>query len=512
MRSSLLSSGLLIAAAVTCTQVARAQTNAAPPAAGAPVAPTTTDVAPMEPASTTPMAVPEDLTRAHAGGITAEQVGQRAMETSFAAKQSLETLHAAQARMDAAWAQFLPRLSGAAKYTHLSGFTPPSIGSGNIVATNAPAGVIPFPPAAGVGFYSATFSFPLVLNNYLLQATLTIPISDYFLRINQGYTAASRSEEAARYDLGAARAGAFTNAKVAYYTWMQMRGAVVVAVQALNDQRVHLNDAKNQFTVGNASKADVLRAETNVASAELTVVTAENQADLAETQMRIAIHAPDDRRLVPGEGLDGTQEPFQGNLKSMVDEGLASRFEVKSIVKNAESARKTATVQKAGRYPVVSAFGDGIYGNPNPRVFPATQTWFPTWDVGVQALWAPNDVLTANGNAADYEARASALEAQAQVTREGVEVEITQDWQALKQAEFALGSTRRELASAEEAYRVARELFTNGRGTSTTLTDAEGELTRARIDALNAVVNARIARVRLDHAVGRDLRGIAVQP
>ena len=103
----------------------------------------------------------------------------------------------------------------------------------------------------------------------------------------------------------------------------------------------------------------------------------------------------------------------------------------------------------------------------------------------------------------------AALEAQAQVTRENIEVEITQDWQALKAAEFALGSTSRELASATEAYRVARELFNNGRGTSTTLTDAEGELTRARIDALNAAVNARIARVRLEHGVGRDLVGVA---
>jgi outer membrane protein TolC len=504
MRSSLLSSGLLIAASVVSTQVARAQANDAP-AAGAPIAPTTTDVEALQPASTTPMAVPEDLLRAHSGGITAEQVGQRAMETSFAAKQSLETLHAAQGRVDAAFGAFLPRLSGTARYTRLSSFTVPTI--------EIPEGppTTPGGPPTNIGIPGSSF-YPLFLNQYLLQATLTVPISDYFLRINEAYSAATKSTEAARFDLGAARAGAFTNAKVAYYTWMQMRGAVVVAVQALNDQRVHLNDAKNQFTVGNASKADVLRAETNVASAELTVVTAENQADLAETQMRIAIHAPADRKLVPGEGLDGTQETSQGNLKAMVDEGLASRFEVKSIVKNAESARKTAAVQKANRYPVVSAFGDGVYANPNPRLFPAQDKFFPTWDLGVQAIWAPTDIAAANGNANDYEARAAALEAQAQVTREGIEVEVTQDWQALKQAEFALGSTRRELASAEEAYRVARELFTNGRGTSTTLTDAEGELTRARIDALNAMVNARIARVRLDHAVGRDLRGIAVQP
>ncbi len=78
-------------------------------------------------------------------------------------------------------------------------------------------------------------------------------------------------------------------------------------------------------------------------------------------------------------------------------------------------------MNKAGRYPVVSAFADGIEANPNPRVFPQADAWTPsTWDVGVQATWSPNDILTANGTAADYSARAAALENQAQVTRENI--------------------------------------------------------------------------------------------
>jgi outer membrane protein TolC len=478
-----LSSGFLVAA-MAAASVARAQSD--------------TEVAPLQPASTVPMPVPEDLLVAHAGGLTSEQVGKRALDTSFDAKQSLETLRAAQARVNAAWGAFLPRLSGSAKYTRLSSFTVPSI---NLAGPNDPPEIVP-----------GSVIYPLFLNNFALQATLTVPISDYFLRINEQYTSATKSAEAARFDLGATQATTLTNAKVAYYTWMQMRGAIIVAVEALNDQRVHLNDARNQFTVGNASKADVLRAETNVAAAELTVETSENQADLAETQMRIALHAPFETKMVPGEGLEGNPQPFAGNLKALVGEGLSARFEVKSIERNAEAARRTAGAQKAARYPVVSAFGDAIYSDPNPRLFPAQAKFFPTWDLGVQATWAPTDILTANGNAADYTARAAALDAQAQVTREGIEVEITTAYQAEKQAEFALGSTARELASAEEAYRVAHELFTNGRGTSTTLTDAERDLATARIDALNARVNARIARVKLDHAVGRDLRSIVAQP
>jgi outer membrane protein TolC len=491
MRTSrwFLSAGFVGAAFVTTASAFAAPESpaAASPQPAVPPSNATSEVEGLTPASTEPMKVPEELLQITPDGLTADQVGQRAMDTSFAAKQSIETMRAAQARMGAAWAAFLPRLAGIAKYTRLSEIHPAdiNIGGGQIIP--------------------GSFLLPPIWDQTIFQATLTIPLSDYLLKINQAYTAATRSTDAARYDIGAARATALTNGKVAYYSWLQARAQVIVAVQALNDQRVHLKDSKNQFTVGNASKADVLRAETAVASAELAVVQAVNTSDLAETQMRNAVHAPAGQKFSPGEGLDNQPPTLQGTLPGLVEEALSSRLEIKSIKANAESARQTSVANKASRYPVVSAFGDATEGNPNPRYIPASQTWNSTWDVGIQATWAPNDILIANSGQGDYEARANALEAQAQVTRENVVVEVTQDFQAFKQAEFAIDSTRRELASATEAYRVARELFNNGRGTFTTLTDSEGELTRARIDAVNAAVNVRLARVRLEHAVGRDL-------
>jgi outer membrane protein TolC len=431
----------------------------------------------VEPSATELVTVPDELMRASANGITSDQVGRRAAETSYSAKASDETLRAAAARVDTAWAAFLPRLTGTARYTRYSPYTQPS-----------------------------SFPFAPILDNYLLQANITVPITDYFLKINQAYTAATRVEDAARFDAAAARAKSGSEGRVAYYTWMRARGAVVVAVQALNDQRTHLNDARNQFGTGGVSKADVLRAETAVAAAELAVERAKNLAALTERQVRVAMHAPAAERLVPGESLEAAPAPFQGNLDQLTNEALASRLEVKSIEANADAARKQSRAVGAARFPAVSAFGDAFYVNPNPRSIPPQAEWYPAYDLGLQAIWSPNDVLTAGGQAGDAEHRAAALDAQAQVTRDGIAVEVMDTFQKVREADFAFESTRRELASATEAYRVAHDLFNAGRGTSTTLTDAEGELTRARLDELNARVDARIARVRLEHALGRDTR------
>ena len=60
--------------------------------------------------------------------------------------------------------------------------------------------------------------------------------------------------------------------------------------------------------------------------------------------------------------------------------------------------------------------------------------------------------------------------------------------------------------SAEIAAR--RYLFRNGKATLVEVNDAETELTRAQLEVINAHIDARIARVRLDHAVGRDAGSI----
>jgi outer membrane protein TolC len=52
---------------------------------------------------------------------------------------------------------------------------------------------------------------------------------------------------------------------------------------------------------------------------------------------------------------------------------------------------------------------------------------------------------------------------------------------------------------------VRRALFQNGRATSVELTDAEIDLTRARLAVIGAHVEARLAELELTHALGRDL-------
>ncbi len=488
----------LAVAASAAVRVAAAQPAPAPSPAPAPAAPS------PAPEVAAPQAPRPNLggTAVAGGALTADVVGRRAAETSYSARAAQESVRSAAVKVDQAWSNYLPRLSGKFSYTRLSDFTPPSAtGAGSIVGTPLPAGTPNPTPTVAVGF-----SFPLVLNQWALEAQLVVPISDYFLRINQGYAAATRSQDAARLDVVTARAKSAAEGRVAYYNWLRARGAVVVATQSLEAVKVHLADAKNLLAVGSASRADVLRAETAVAGAELAVERTKNLAALTEKQVALAIHAKEDEALVPGEGIDGEVAPFVGSLPQLIAEARTGRYEIKSIDASAAAARKQAEAYRGGAYPSVAAFGSALYANPNQRRFPQANEFFGTWALGAQVTWSPNDAYGAFAGARDVEAHVAGAEAQREAVRDGVELEVTQAFQAVREADFAAVSSKRQLASAEEAHRVARELFVNGRATSTTLTDAEADLTRARLEQLNARIEARAARVRLEHALGRDAR------
>jgi len=456
---------------------------------------------------------PEDsVLKGEPGGLTADQVGKRAADTSYQAKASAEALRGAAARVDEAWSAFLPRLSTVASYTRLSPLTPPSLGSILITTASCPTGQLCNVDQNTPQFYS-NFSFPVLVDNWLLQATLTVPISDYFLRIDENYTGALHGRDAARFDLGASRTKSAADGKIAFYNYLGAQGAVLVAKLALDDQKTHLTDTKNLAEVGNATRVDVLRGETAVSEAELTVVRAQNLVELTAKQLRVAMHVDDSYALKSAEALDSASlPPVQGNLSAMIVEAQTSRFEVRSIDANAAAAREQAKVARAGAYPSLSAFGDGILGNPNQRVFPLTQTWFGSWDLGVRLTWNPTDVPSSLAAAADASSRAAGLDAQKQVVRDGIAVEVTQAYNSVQEADFSLLSTAKQLSSAREAVRVARELYKAGRVNSTTLTDAETELTRARLAVLNARLSARTSRVTLDHALGRDTRFVSLSP
>jgi outer membrane protein TolC len=109
------------------------------------------------------------------------------------------------------------------------------------------------------------------------------------------------------------------------------------------------------------------------------------------------------------------------------------------------------------------------------------------------------------------EARALEVAANRRAFLEGLRFDVNQVLRLAAEARFEIGVAREAVASAEESYRVRRELFRAGRATTVEVTDAETVLTQARSALVDAHVAGRVALAELRHSLGRDSVAQAAQ-
>lgn len=134
-----------------------------------------------------------------------------------------------------------------------------------------------------------------------------------------------------------------------------------------------------------------------------------------------------------------------------------------------------------------------------------------SWQIGVRLSWSLTDILGNDASRQATLARARQLEAQRDELSDGIALDVRTAPASLQESEVRVGTSERALAAASESYRVRRELFKNGRATSTELTDADTDWSQAQLDAVSARVDLRVARVKLAHALGDDVEA-AVSP
>ncbi len=439
------------------------------------------------------------------GGMTAVSAARMAERTSLDVKAKRAEVVAAQAELDRALVAYAPRLTLTARYVRLSPIDEQSFGPDGVNLVATPSGTGPLPPGAPlVGVPGSALSFPVILDQYTLQVGLVVPVSDYLVKIPNTRRASARLSQGVSMELLAARRASRTNGKLLYYEWVRAKLSQVAAKQSVQQATSHLKVVEALKQAERASKADVLRAQAQLARAELVDTRASTLARLTEDRLRTSLHDKSRKPYEIGEDVFATPPATPVRSSSaLVAEALKKRPELSALERSGSALSARAKATRSAGYPRLDAFGNVYYANPNQRYVPQSKAWRATWDVGVQLTWTPNDFFSASAGADALHARRSAVDAQSSRLRDQIRTEVVNAHGALTEATKAVSAAQRGLVAAEESYRVQSELFRFGRATSVALTDAETELLQARLEAINVRVDWRAARARLDHALGR---------
>jgi outer membrane protein TolC len=529
-RRSLCAAGLAVLAAALSAAPAAAQRSPLPtpptPVSAVPgppeVARDYVDEAP--PADPGASAAPTDLLTAlqgGAGGLTASQVAARAVETAPGLERARAAADAANAAATRASFALIPRLELSARYTRLSSIEATSLSfskrltDAEVAGLRGLVGAVADPPAQALlggivegQIASANgpgFSFPVVLNQYAFHAGLTVPVSDMFLTILPAYRASQRFAEAAEAQSASAQQSVALQAREAFYGYARARASLAVAQLAVSQVEAHRRDVEAFVSAGTVAAVELQRIEAQAAAARVGLARTAGAVAIAAVALRTLTHDPALGAPGIGEDLLSDMPPIGQTPDQLVASAMERRAEMRALRFVITGREGLTTVRRMQGMPHVAIAANADYSNPNQRYTLAGDVFNGTWDVSAVLSWSPNDFLNSMQDASSASAELAQARADLASLEDGLRIEVQQAYESYNASRDALAAARLGEAASAEAYRIRQERFRAGAAVTTDIIDADAELSRARLDLVNAAIDLRVADARLRRATGEDV-------
>lgn len=342
--------------------------------------------------------------------------------------------------------------------------------------------------------------FPNIPDNYRARLGAAVPLYTGG-RIGSLVEAASAEKAAAGKDLESATAELVLETSTAYWSLVTAREAERVLGEALAVYDAHLEDAENRERFGLAARNEVLAVRVERERAELSRLQASSGAQLAGANLARLLGVTD-LRIEPSDPLE-RQLAAREDLEALVAAGLAGRAERAAQLARLQAGEARVRAERAARLPQIQASAGYDYANPNRKILPPEASWNESWDASLNLSLNLFDGGRISANVARANARANAQRLQLEDLDRRIRLQVTQRHIELRSAEAGIDLADRNLDSARENRRVAADRYREGLIPSAELLDAELALQQAGLDRIEALAQARLARARLERAVGR---------
>lgn len=432
-------------------------------------------------------------------GLTPDAVVARTAERSLAVRRASARTDASDAAVRLARRGFLPRANASFRYTRLSDYTPGSIRSFDTAACLAnQADCIANPD----GYFQDVVLQEPILDQYALNASITVPLSDYLGASRHELRAARIDREASEESERATTDDSVLVGLETYFEVVRARAQLVLAEDAAGASEQRAVDARARRTNGLATDAAVLEAEATSQSYARLRTVAQSRVVIAERALRDLLELSDDEPItlsVALADLPVSDERDPDALRAIAQENDPN---ARASLLRAEAQHARADAERARMFPSLSVGFNYQYANPNQRIFPQTTTFTGTWDFGAQLAFSLDGTLLADARRSQRRALAaeSELAAEDDARRAGRAV---LDARAQLDASLAEVEARRLAAAAADVRdRDVAARLRVGLATDTDVLDASAGALRARLDLVDAVVNAHLARARLTRALG----------
>lgn len=283
-----------------------------------------------------------------------------------------------------------------------------------------------------------------------------------------------------------------------YYRVLAAEQLVAAQTQARALSELHLKQASARHAEGIAPKADVTKAEVELANAELNLIRAKNEVSLAYAALDNALGLPPATPLKLAGQLQNTQE--QPKLDDLLNMAYCNRPELKRIEAQIQSGQAKVKVTGAATKPAVYLAGGDVWPRTISGIGPVNGS---NWTVGVIASLSIWDGGSTKARVEQAREAVGKLQADLANEKQQVGLEVQQAYLNVVEADQLVVAAAKLVEQAEENHRIAQGRYEEGVGPMIDVVDAETQLTAARTSYVQAQLDALVGRAKLDRATGQ---------
>ena len=288
----------------------------------------------------------------------------------------------------------------------------------------------------------------------------------------------------------------------AYYRVLGLELLIRVNELSLRNLRTSLDAANRRRESGLATVADVYRAETQVAQADVTLIRSRGEFEKARGQLASAVGLPVNQtlQLQTFDELPPIRE-VMASVTELLDRARESRPDLVAAEAQARAARATADAASKAHLPTVELTG----GAGATAFLDSANRDRPTatsYNVGVNVRIP---IFTGFRDRYVYQ-QAQALAHQAEASRDTLyrqtELDVWQAYYDVRTAASGIGSTDAQVKSAEQTSQATLARYRAGFGSILDLITAQQDESNARVQRIQSYLDWYTALARLQFSTG----------
>ena len=278
-----------------------------------------------------------------------------------------------------------------------------------------------------------------------------------------------------------------------YFLVLRTHQDVEINKENVRNAEVQVGRAKGFYEAGTRAKIEVTRAESDLATAQVGLIAAQNSEQKAVTAFLTSLGTPD---AGPVGLLEARLLAPSWTRSEAVKRAADTRPDLQAAFARVEAAAARVRNAQAQYYPSLSASYSYAW----------SEAYFPpspyNWNVGMSLNIPLFNEPALGAGVQSAEAQRVQAEGNQELLALQVQQQATEAWLNLQESRSRAEAAQVALRSNEENYRLASERYNVGVGSSLEVSDAQRLLIQARSQEVQARFDVQLSIARLYRQVG----------